>query len=147
MPTYMYLCKKAHRTEAWRSIHTENLKQYECEVCGGDADLVFSSPAIAADALPNKRHGVRSIEATERKWDVDMPAYKRLRKEGLQPRSVDGAAMAEAQAQHPLEIDMGRPLGKEKDIRRAQEISSELLNKDVTKTGSEVGKIKRGEAA
>lgn len=147
MPTYLYLCKKSHRTEAWRSIHTDNLKQYECSVCGGEADLVFSSPAIAADALPNKRHGVRSIEATERRWGVDMPAYKRLREEGLQPRSVDGAAMAEAQAQHPLEIDMGRPLGKEKDIRRAQEISSELLGQDVTTTGSKVGKIKRGEAA
>jgi hypothetical protein len=46
-----------------------------------------------------------------------------------------------------LEIEMGRPLGKDKDIRRAQEISSELLGKDVTKTGSEIGKTKRGEAA
>lgn len=147
MPTYLYLCKKSHRTETWRSIHTADLKHYECEVCGGDADLVFTSPAIAADALPNKKHGVRAAEATERKWDADMPAYKRLRKEGLQPRGVDGAAMVEQQAQHPLEIEMGRPLGKDKDIRRAQEISSELLGKDVTKTGSKVGKIKRGEAA
>lgn len=145
MPTYMYLCRKSHRTEVWRSIHTKDLKHYECDQCGGDADLVFSSPAIAADALPNKRHGVRAIEATERQWDVDMPAYKRLRSEGLQPRSVDGAAMVESQAQHPLEIDMGRPLGKEKDIRRAQEISSELLGQDVTKTGSQLGKIKRGD--
>lgn len=147
MPTYVYLCEKGHKTETWRSIHTKNLKNFNCNLCGTNAKLVFSSPAISADALPNKLHGVRAIDKTERAWDKDMPAYKRLREDGYQPKGVDGASMVETQAQHPLEIEMGRPLGKEKDIRRAQEISSELLGKDVTKTGSELGKQKRGEAA
>ena len=147
MPTYLYLCPKGHREEVWRSIHTINLQTYDCDVCGVEASLVFSSPAIAADALPNKKHGVRAIDATERGWDKDMPAYKRLREQGYQPRHVDGAAMAEAEANHPLEIAMGRPLGKEKDVRRAQEITSELLQRDVTKEGEAIGKTKRGNAA
>lgn len=147
MPTYLYLCEKGHREEVWRSIHTKDLQNYPCEVCGVNASLVFSSPAIAADALPNKKHGVRAIDETERGWDKDMPAYKRLREQGYQPKGVDGAAMAESQANHPLEIAMGRPLGKEKDVRRAQEITSELFNRDVTKEGESIGKSKRGDAA
>ena len=142
MPTYLYECSEGHREEVWRSIHTPDLKSFEC-VCGLKSRLVFTSPAISADALPNKLHGVRAIDATEREWDKDMPAYKRLRGQGYQPRGVDGAAMAEAQANHPLEIEMGRPLGKEKDVRRAQEVASEMFGRDVTKTGAEIGKAKR----
>jgi len=143
MPTYLYECKMGHREEVWRSIYTKDLKVNDCVRCGEKAHLVFTSPAIAADALPNKLHGVRSVDARERGWDKDMPAYKRLREQGYQPRGVDGAAMAEAAANHPLEIEMGRPLGKEKEVRRAQEIASELMNRDVTKTGSKIGKAKR----
>ncbi len=142
MPTYLYECKKGHRDEVWRSIHTEDLKVYECG-CGAKSHLVFTSPAIAADALPNKLHGVRSVDAMESRWDKDMPAYKRLREQGYQPRGVDGAAMAESQANHPLEIEMGRPLGKDKEVRRAQEIASDLMGRDVTKVGAELGKSKR----
>jgi hypothetical protein len=79
----------------------------------------------------------------ESRWDKDMPAYKRLREQGYQPRGVDGAAMAESQANHPLEIEMGRPLGKDKEVRRAQEIASDLMGRDVTKVGAELGKSKR----
>ena len=47
---------------------------------------------------------------TERKWDKDMPAYKRLYDDGLNPAKIDGAYVMERSATHPREIELGRPL-------------------------------------
>lgn len=47
---------------------------------------------------------------TERQWDKDMPAYKRLVQDGLQPRQIDGAALAEQNAVHEKEIELGRAI-------------------------------------
>jgi hypothetical protein len=41
-------------------------------------------------------------------WDKDMPAYKRLRQNGLQPRNIDGAAALEARAETAAQVE-GRP--------------------------------------
>lgn len=147
MPTYRYRCPKGHDTLVWRSIHAATVYEQPCDHCGRIAHLHLASPAIAADALPNKHHGIRAANEREKRWAEDMPAYRRLRREGLQPRGIDGAAAAEAQANHPLEMEMGRPLGKARDIQRAQEIASELLMQDVTKTGAEIGAARREQRA
>lgn len=147
MPTYRFLCPKGHETLEWHSIHEDTPKQVPCGKCSRVAQFAFSSPAIAADALPNKMHGVRAINARDKRWDRDMPAYKRLRQDGLQPRGIDGSADLETRAEAPLEIEMGKKLGKEADVRRAQEVASELMGQDVTKTGADLGKTLRGEAA
>lgn len=47
---------------------------------------------------------------TERKWDKDMPAYKRLREDGLQPPRIDGSYVMEQNAVHEKEIELGRPI-------------------------------------
>ena len=49
---------------------------------------------------------------TERKWDKDMPAYKRLYDSGLNPARIDGAYVMERSATHPREIELGRPLDR-----------------------------------
>lgn len=47
---------------------------------------------------------------TERKWDKDMAAFKRLCDEGHNPGRLEGAYVMERSAKHPREIEMGRPL-------------------------------------
>jgi hypothetical protein len=47
---------------------------------------------------------------TERKWDKDMPAYKRLVESGLQPPKIDGCYVIEREATHAKEIELGRKL-------------------------------------
>lgn len=143
MPTYRYRCAKDHEFLVWRSIHSENLREYPCDECSRIAVNVMASPAIAAEALPNKKHGVIAKNRQEREWDRDMPAYKRLRRDGIQPKGIDGAADLETRCEHPLEFEMGKKLGKEVDIRRAQEVASELMGNDLTTTGSEIGAAKR----
>jgi hypothetical protein len=36
-----------------------------------------------------------------------MPAYKRMRREGLQPKSIDGAAEVEKKAEHKWQVETG----------------------------------------
>jgi hypothetical protein len=69
------------------------------------------------------------IVGRDKQWDVDMAAYKRLRADGVQPRSVDGAAVVEREATHEMEIKMGRTFNvKNKDakFREGNDISREI---------------------
>ena len=43
----------------------------------------------------------------EDRWQKDMPAYKRLREDGLQPPGIDGSAALEAHAVTSKQIEMG----------------------------------------
>lgn len=48
----------------------------------------------------------------EKRWEKDLPAYKRLRKDGLQPKSTQHAHELEARATTQREIEMGRIISK-----------------------------------
>jgi len=50
---------------------------------------------------------VSEIKQTERNWNKDMPAYKRLRANGLQPKKIDGAAEVEKKAQESWQVETG----------------------------------------
>jgi len=50
---------------------------------------------------------VAEINTTERGWNKDMPAYKRLRADGLQPKKIDGAAEVEKRAQEGWQVETG----------------------------------------
>lgn len=83
------------------------------------------SVAFSANALPTRRftrtpgqpdEPVVQTNIRERRWERDTEAYKRLRKEGFNLPSVDGAAARERMAvtEHGLEhgpvaIDYGDP--------------------------------------
>lgn len=49
------------------------------------------------------------VTLTERKWDLDMPAYKRLVNDGIQPAKIDGCYVMERAAKDKIEIEAGRP--------------------------------------
>ena len=63
--------------------------------------------AFASSAMPSRRNHAASVNATERRWEKDMDAYKRLRRDGLQPASVDGARNLEQKAEHRSQIETG----------------------------------------
>ena len=50
---------------------------------------------------------VAEVNTTERNWNKDMPAYKRLRANGLQPKKIDGAAEVEKKAQESWQVETG----------------------------------------
>ncbi len=62
---------------------------------------------MGMNTTTTRGQNVESINKTERNWQKDMPAYKRLRKEGLQPKSIDGAAAIEKKAEHKWQVETG----------------------------------------
>ena len=50
---------------------------------------------------------VAAVNQTESNWNKDMPAYKRLRADGLQPRKIDGAAEVERKAKEAWQVETG----------------------------------------
>lgn len=63
----------------------------------------------------------KGVDAVERQWGKDMPAYARIRKEGLQPKNIDGCAELEARAHDRLEVEMGHVFETRKDLEKAQQ--------------------------
>lgn len=55
---------------------------------------------------------VEEINQREKGWNRDMPAYKRLRKQGLQPRQIDGCSVLEKGATERWQIE-GAPAAAE----------------------------------
>ena len=62
---------------------------------------------MGMNTTTTRGQNVEKINATERNWQKDMPAYKRLRKEGLQPKRIDGAAEVEKKAEHKWQVETG----------------------------------------
>ncbi len=71
----------------------------------------------------------RRIEQKERQWSRDGAAYRRLRRNGLQPHRVAGSAALEAKAGEAIEVEMGRVATNDAEragIRTGMELSAEL---------------------
>lgn len=153
MPSYLFTCGDEHETVIWRSIHAKTLRVTKCKVCGRTARLTMTPPNIAADALPNKQHAVIAQNRRDEQFAKDHPAYARLRSNGVQPRQIDGAAEVEQFAGTVTEVEMGHQLQtvakrrgapiRPQEIRDAQEISAELLGKDVREEGKKIGDERR----
>lgn len=60
---------------------------------------------MGANTTTTKGARVAETENRARRWDKDMPAYRRLRKQGYQPRSIDGAARIEATATSAAQVE------------------------------------------
>ena len=79
-----------------RHTPTENCKP-DCFGCK------IQSVSMAASAMPT-RSNVGTIDFQTKKSHADVAAYKRLRKDGLQPKMVKGAAALESRAVSKWEI-------------------------------------------
>jgi hypothetical protein len=62
---------------------------------------------MATNSTTSRGAQVAANNQTERNWKQDMPAYKRLRADGLQPKRIDGAAEVERRAQESWQVETG----------------------------------------
>jgi hypothetical protein len=78
--------------------------------------------------MPNRKAETVAIEATEKQWDKDMPAYSRIRKNGIQPKRIDDCAELESRANDQFEIEMATivPENKKSLVKEGLAISKEL---------------------
>jgi hypothetical protein len=49
----------------------------------------------------------KEVNARDSRWHKDMAAYKALRKNGMQPKGIDGSAVLESRAGDQFEIQTG----------------------------------------
>lgn len=83
------------------------------------------SITFSATTSPTRTQNQKTINAyaAENSWKDDMPAYRRLRDDGLQPPMIEGSAVLEAKAADKVEVQDGRFYGKKlslvKDVKRA----------------------------
>jgi hypothetical protein len=68
----------------------------------------------------------------EAQWDVDIPAYKRLRAQGYQPPRTAGCAYLEANATTEYEIARGRAYQDKKHLDAAIGFVEDVFARPVT---------------
>lgn len=107
------------------TVNEKTVKSYSCKNCGEKLPEDFGNrplgpgemPAFGSGTAPTRRAGAEAIESREKRWEKDMPAYKALRAQGLQPPRIDGSANLMANAETRFEVESGQILkGKAKQI-------------------------------
>lgn len=63
------------------------------------------SISISCVAVPSRRRAAAASAVWHSHNEADVPAYRRLRAEGLQPQSVHGAAWLEQHADTPEHVE------------------------------------------
>jgi len=84
--------------------HQETHPSLDVEGCFG---CRVAGVRMGVNTTTTRGTRVAEINTTERGWNKDMPAYKRLRKDGLQPKKIDGAAEVEKRAQEGWQVETG----------------------------------------
>lgn len=146
MPTYRWRCTAttnqimAHEWDAWQSIKDDSVPV--CPTCGATAVKVLTPPNISVWATPNKGGQAKYDMDREARFDKDGPAYRRLRHDGMQPKSIERCARIEQGAETKLEVEMGKRIPKE---RRTEvlEVHQELQERRPGIPG-QVGDVVRG---
>jgi hypothetical protein len=84
--------------------HQETHPNLDVEGCFG---CRVSGVRMGTNTTTTRGAKVAEVNTTERNWNKDMPAYKRLRANGLQPKRIDGAANVEKRAQEGWQVETG----------------------------------------
>jgi glycine/serine hydroxymethyltransferase len=84
--------------------HQETHPNLDVEGCFG---CRVSGVRMGTNTTTTRGAKVAEVNKTERNWNKDMPAYKRLRANGLQPKKIDGAANVEKRAQEGWQVETG----------------------------------------
>lgn len=72
-----------------------------CDACR------YRTIALGHNSTTTGGRAAEGEKALEQRWERDRPAYKRLRQEGLQPKTIRGSADIEARAETRLEVETG----------------------------------------
>ena len=85
-------------------IHQRVHTNLDVEDCFGCKIAHFN---VSAEAMPTRKPESKRIIEKERVLDKDLDAYHRLRLNGQQPKSIDGAAIVEKRAEENWQVATG----------------------------------------
>ena len=130
MPRYDYRCRQCGDTIEVRHGFNDE-PAVPCVACGTGMVKVISAVRVAPSACPT-RTSVVDVAATnkaEKRKAADMDAYKRLRRDGVQPPEINGSAKLEAHAETGYEITAGHTFRSDASRRRTVGILDEMAGK------------------
>lgn len=84
----------------------ENGKPYH-DGSATDFGCRIKSISFAASAMPTRHPTVVATNAREARWHKDIPAYKSLVANGIQPRGIDGCHDVAQTTAEKFEIETG----------------------------------------
>lgn len=128
MPRYDYRCKVCGAVEEVLHGFDEDPDMY-CLNCGAMMGRMLGMPYVSPSAVPS-RNNVIDLEATkqaEKEKVADMDAYKRLRKNGVQPPSINGSARLEAKAEEKHEVNSGKTFATATSRKRGMGLVRDAL--------------------
>lgn len=102
--------------------HNQGHCKPNCFGCKADS-VGFSSMA-----MPTRSPNVAQTDATSREMEKDRDAYLRFKKDGVQPKGVNGAAAMEQAAHTNFEVESGRLFKKAKVARKYEETQHHLTH-------------------
>lgn len=115
-------CSRCDVTSSERLYEYAAESKPHYETCRGEEDCAtckLLSIGFGASVAPT-RNNRTVITDREKRWQKDMPAYKALRAQGLQPPRIDGSAELAARAETRFEVESGNIMpGKAKQIDTA----------------------------
>ena len=128
MPRYDYRCKSCGFVEEALHGFDEEPEMY-CMECGALMGKMLGMPYVSPSAAPS-RNNVIDLEATkraEKAKSADMDAYKRLRKNGVQPPSINGSAHLESRAEETFEVNSGHAFANAKSRKRSEGLIKDMI--------------------
>jgi hypothetical protein len=111
------------------SLHRQRIHPTYIEGCFGcKVGTLQMAPSVASSTVWGAR--AKADKEREKRWGVDMPAYKRLREQGYQPPRIDGSAHLETHAETRFEIESGR-VHDQRQLAEAISIVEDSTNRSV----------------
>ncbi len=131
MPNYDYSCEQGHIFEIYQSFTEEALTV--CPEDGEKVHRIIYAAYIASAARPTSPGAIQAVQKNEyeKSLEKDLPAYKRLRKQGFQPKSTLGAAALEAGATTKFEVQSGKISKEPKKLQQAVDMFEQTMGHSV----------------
>ena len=128
MPRYDYRCKTCGAIEETVHGFVEEPDMY-CLECGTMMGRMIGAPLLAPSATPSRAGGIDmdASRAAEKAKAVDMDAYKRLRKDGVQPPAINGSAKLEARAEEKHEVNSGHTFATAAGRKRSMGLVKDVV--------------------
>jgi hypothetical protein len=123
MPTYHLKCLECH--EEW--LHTQSIHDRLPVTHGGPVESVCSGGVVQVYGPPAIHGAGKSgvARAKDAAYSKDADAYRRLRRQGLQPQHVRGSAEIETRANEKFEVERNMLVEDKSARRRLSELHRE----------------------
>jgi hypothetical protein len=82
--------------------HPSSCKDPECVLTYAQH---LTGIAFTSDAMPTRHPEAHQTNIREKRWQRDIPAFRRLVKDGHRPRTIDGSRFRELHAESPHDIE------------------------------------------